>query len=261
MMIRKRVISVVGTVAILAFALAGYSSVKPTAASGDAPTGSITVLAASSLTQVFNSLGSQYQKAHPGTNVKFSYASSATLAAQIVEGAPADVFAAASPKTMMTVTDAKDAAGTPVIFARNQLVIAVAPGNPKNITSLADLTKPGLKVVLCDKTAPCGAAAVTALAAGGVKLTPASYESDAGATVTAVELGEADAALVYRTDVQGSNGKAEAVAFPESAKAINDYPIVALDHSKDLPLADSFVSYVDSPPALAQLEAAGFLAP
>src|SRR5262249_22830589 len=157
---------------------------------------------------------------------------SSTLAQQIVGGAPADVFAAASPATMKTVTDAGLASGTPTVFVRNQLVIAVPAGNPKGITSLADLVKPGIKVALCADAVPCGAAAKTALAAANVKLTPVTLEQDVKAALSKVELGEVDAALVYRTDAKSAGAKVTGIEFPESAKAINDYPIAAL---KDAP--------------------------
>ncbi len=263
-MTRKRSVLVLGLVVALALAGCGTSKKTTTTTvtpSGTAATGKITVLAASSLTKVFTNLGTEFQTAHPGTTVTFSFGSSATLATQIVQGAPADVFAAASPTTMKTVTDASDAQGTPEIFVKNQLVIATAPGNPKGIKGLADLTKPGLKVVLCVKTAPCGAAAQTALAAGKVNLTPISFQQDAASTLNAVELGEADAALVYRTDAKGAPDKVAAQEFPESAQAINNYPIAALSHSDNLPLAEAFVSFIESPSSVAELVTAGFQAP
>jgi len=169
------------SVAVLALALGvagcgsgngGSGGAAPSgSASADNVTGTVTVLAASSLTEVFNSLGKTFEGAHPGVKVTFSYGGSSTLAQQIVNGAPADVFAAASPATMKTVTDAGLVAGTPSVFVRNQLVIAVPPDNPKHIAALADLAKPGLKVALCAEAVPCGAAAKTALAAGGVSPT------------------------------------------------------------------------------------------
>lgn len=136
-------------------------------------TGTVTVFAAASLKESFTTLGKDFEKAHPGTKVTFSFGGSDTLAASITGGAPADVFAAASPKTMAIVTDKKDAATAPSTFVRNQLEIATLPGNPDKVASLKDLTKSGLKVVLCDKTVPCGAAAQKALDASKLKLTPA----------------------------------------------------------------------------------------
>lgn len=258
---RNRTLLAIGTVGMAAtLALAGCGS-KSTKTSSTTPSGTITVLAASSLTETFTQLGKEFETAHPGTHVVFSFGASSTLAQQITQGAPADVFASASPATMKQVTDAGDADGTPVTFVRNQLVIAVSPSNPKGITSLADLTKPGLKVVLCAPAVPCGAAAVTALAAGNVKLTPVSYEQDVKSALSKVELGEADAALVYRTDAKSSDGKVVGIEFPESAQAINSYPIVALKNSKNLVTARAFVTFIESAPALAELVAAGFQAP
>ena len=157
--------------------------------------------------------------------MRYSFGGSATLAQQIVHGAPADVFLSASPAAMKTVTDAGDAVGTPKNFTSNQLVIAVPPGNPKKITSLSDLTKSGLKVVLCAPDQPCGAAAIKALDAANVTLKPVSLEPDVKSALSKVELGEADAALVYRTDAKSSAGKVDGIEFPESAKAINEYPL------------------------------------
>ena len=226
-------ISVAAIAAGIALAGCGSSSntnATPAAgtSSGDKDTGTITVLAAASLTGTFSRLGQMFQTAHPGTTVKFSYGGSDTLAAQITQGAPADVFAAASSATMKTVTDAGDANGTPQNFVKNQLVIAVPPGNPKKITSLSDLTDPKLKVVLCAPTVPCGSAATKAEQAAGLTVKPVSEAQDVKAALMPVELGEADAALVYRTDAKAAAGKVDAVEFPESAGAINEYPIVAL---------------------------------
>jgi molybdate transport system substrate-binding protein len=222
---------------------------------------SLTVLAASSLTNIMPTLAAQFDKAHPGVTIKFSYGGSATLATDITNGAPADVFASAAPAPMNTVVAAKDNDGTPKVFVKNQLVIVTAPGNPKGITSLQDLTKPGLKVILCEQTQPCGAAATTALAAGKVTVQPASLAPDVKSALTPVELGEADAALVYTTDAKSAGAKVTAVSFPESAQAINSYPIVALSHSKNLDVARQFVTFIESAPVLTQFEAAGFLAP
>ncbi len=240
-----------------ALALAGCSSSKKGGSTG----GSITVLAASSLTDTFNHLGSEFMAAHPGVKVTFSYGGSATLATQITQGAPADVFAAASPATMKTVTDAGDADGTPDTFIKNQLVIAVAPGNPKGIQSLQDLTKPGLKVILCAASQPCGTATTTVLTAANITLNPASLAPDVKSALSPVELGEADAALVYRTDALASGGKVMGIEFPESAQAINNYQIAALKNSKDLTDAQAFVAFIEQPSSIQEMVAAGFQAP
>jgi molybdate transport system substrate-binding protein len=221
----------------------------------------VTVFAAASLTESFTTLGKDFEKAHPGTKVTFSFGGSDTLAASITGGAPADVFAAASPKTMAIVTDAKDAVGTPTTFVRNQLEIATLPGNPDKISSLKDLTKSGLKVVLCDKTVPCGAAAQTALTASKLKLTPVSYEQDVKSALTKVELKEADAAVVYKTDVKAAGGKVDGVEFPESANAINNYPIVLIKDAPNAAAAKAFIALVESAEGQKVLAAAGFLNP
>ncbi|MFE4255841.1 molybdate ABC transporter substrate-binding protein [Streptomyces sp. NPDC056910] len=224
-------------------------------------TGTVTVFAAASLKESFTTLGKDFEKAHPGTKVTFSFGGSDTLAASITGGAPADVFAAASPKTMAIVTDKKDAAGAPSTFVRNQLEIATLPGNPDKVSSLKDLTKSGLKVVLCDKTVPCGAAAQKALDASKLKLTPVSYEQDVKSALTKVELKEADAAVVYKTDVKAAGSKVEGVEFPESANAINDYPIALLKDAPNAEAAKEFIALVQSPEGQKVLTAAGFLKP
>ncbi len=229
-------------------------------ASGDV-SGEVTVFAAASLTESFEKLGARFEKEHPGTEVTFSFGGSDALAAGITAGAPADVFAAASPATMDVVTDAGAAAGTPVTFVRNRLEIAAPPGNPDGIGSLRDLTEPGLKVVLCDETVPCGAAAQQALDAGGVRLTPVSYEEDVKSALTKVVLKEADAAVVYRTDVVAAGGKVAGVDFPESAGAVNDYPITVLGQAPNAAGGEAFVELVRSAAGQKVLGEAGFGTP
>ncbi len=243
-----------GAVALLA--LSACSSSDPETATGTGSggasprlSGTVTVFAAASLKESFGTLAERFEKDHPGTEVTFNFGGSDSLAAGITSGAPADVFAAASPKTMKTVTDAGDTAGAPVTFVRNQLEIAALPGNPDGISSLADLAEPGLKVVLCDAAVPCGAAAQKALKAGGVELKPVSYEEDVKAALTKVRLKEADAALVYRTDVQAAGGTVEGVTFPEAAEAVNDYPIALLENAPNPDAARAFIDLVRSPRA------------
>ncbi|MFE7760555.1 molybdate ABC transporter substrate-binding protein [Streptomyces sp. NPDC057438] len=231
------------------------------ASSSGKVTGTVTVFAAASLKESFTTLGKRFEKEHPGTTVTFSFGGSDSLAASITGGAPADVFASASPKTMAIVTDAGDASGTPATFVRNQLEIATPPGNPDRITSLKDLTRSGLKVVLCDKEVPCGAAAQKALGASGLKLTPVSYEQDVKAALTKVELKEADAAVVYKTDVRAADGKVKGVEFPESADAVNDYPIVRLKDAQSADAAEAFIALVRSAEGRKVLTGAGFLEP
>ncbi|MFJ4847740.1 MULTISPECIES: molybdate ABC transporter substrate-binding protein [unclassified Streptomyces] len=240
---------------------ASSSSADTSASPADNLTGTVTVFAAASLKETFTELGKQFEAAHPGAKVAFNFGGSDTLAASITSGAPADVFAAASPKTMKIVTDANDASGEPETFVRNQLEIAVVPGNPKKVDALKDLTASGLKVALCAKEVPCGAAAQKALDAGGLKLTPVSYEQDVKSALTKVELKEVDASLVYKTDVKAAGGKVEGVEFPESAKVINDYPIVLLKDAPNAEAAKAFIALVESPEGAKVLSAAGFLNP
>ncbi|TXS38805.1 molybdate ABC transporter substrate-binding protein [Streptomyces sp. OR43] len=255
-----------GVAALLALSACSSSddsSTSDSSASGssDQLSGTVTVFAAASLKESFTALGKEFEEQHPGTKVTFSFGGSDSLAASITGGAPADVFASASPKTMKIVTDAGDASGTPATFVRNQLEIATLPGNPDGISTLKDLTGSGLKVVLCDKEVPCGAAAQKALDAAGLELTPVSYEQDVKSALTKVELKEADAAVVYKTDVHAAGDKVEGVDFPESANAINDYPIVRLKDTRNTEAAQAFIALVRSSAGQKVLTGAGFLKP
>ncbi|MET8830836.1 molybdate ABC transporter substrate-binding protein [Streptomyces sp. NPDC004610] len=223
--------------------------------------GEVTVFAAASLQDSFEALGEQFEQANPGTTVTFSFGGSDALAASITGGAPADVFASASPRTMQIVTDAGDAEGTPATFARNQLEIATLPGNPENIDSLEDLTNPDLTVVLCDEAVPCGAAAQTALDEAGLELTPASYAEDVRSALNSVVLQEADAAVVYQTDVLAAGDDVEGVEFPEASEAINDYPITLLREAPNASAAEAFIELVRSAEGQQVLTEAGFLQP
>ncbi|MFC8720812.1 molybdate ABC transporter substrate-binding protein [Kitasatospora sp. NPDC057198] len=236
----------------------GSASVNPAPARPEVK-GTVTVFAAASLKESFTELGKRFEDAYPGTTVTFNFGGSSALAQNIVAGAPADVFAAASPATMKTVTDAKLTGGDPTVLVRNTLEIAVPKGNPKNVTGLKDLK--GLKTALCAKEVPCGAAAVTALKAAGVELTPATYEQDVKGALTKVELGEVDASLVYQTDVKADSGKIEGVNFPEAAQAVNDYQIVPLGKASNPNGAAAFLGYLSSADARRVFTDAGFQAP
>ena len=254
-----RWIRAVGVALVAAVALAGCGSDETPTTAG--VTGNLTVFAAASLTESFTRIGKDFEAANPGSKVVFSFAGSSALATQINQGAPADVFAAASPATMKTVTDAGNGDGSPVVFVKNQLVIAVPKGNPKGIKGLSDLTKSGVKVALCAEQVPCGAAAKTALAAANVSITPVTLEQDVKAALSKVKLGEVDAALVYRTDAKAAPSDVDGIEFPESAGAINDYPIVVLKAAPNKPAATAFVAYVRSDKGKAVLNTAGFQAP
>ncbi|MEU8359825.1 molybdate ABC transporter substrate-binding protein [Nonomuraea sp. NPDC048882] len=255
-------------VALALAGLSGCGSGEPAAsttsgsASASAPAAAkeVTVFAAASLTGTFTELGMAYEAAHPGTTVKFNFGSSATLAQQIVQGAPADVFAAASPATMKTVTDAS-LASAPTTFVQNKLQIAVPADNPAKVDELKDLTDPKVKVALCAEQVPCGAAAVKALDAAKLQVKPVTLEQDVKATLTKVELGEVDAALVYKTDVIASAGKVRGIEFPEAGQAINDYPIAILAKAPAGDAAKRFVDLVLSQQGKDVLTKAGFEAP
>lgn len=223
--------------------------------------GTVTVLAAASLTEAFTTLGEQLEKDHPGTTVKFSFAASSELATQITSGAPADVFASASPSTMDQVVQAGAAAGDPVVFVRNRLQIAVPAGNPAGVTGLADFATKDLKVALCAPEVPCGDAAGRAFEAAGVTPAPDTLEPDVKAVLSKVSLGEVDAALVYRTDVIAAGDQVEGIDFPEAGDAVNDYPIVVLADAPNTEGATAFVGLVGSPKGKAVLQKAGFEQP
>jgi molybdate transport system substrate-binding protein len=226
-----------------------------------AVTGNLTVLAAASLKVVFQQLASTFEQANPGVHVNFEFGGSSTLAQQIVAKAPADVFAAASSATMKTVTDAGDTAGTPAVFVRNMLEIAVPPANPGNVAALADLAKSDLKVVVCAVAVPCGAAAQKVFDAAGLKPTIASYEQDVTSVLTKVEAGEADAGLVYQTDVKSAGDKVKGIDFPEASKAVNDYPIAALAGAGNASAAAAWVAFITGPQARQAFLDAGFQVP
>jgi molybdate transport system substrate-binding protein len=255
----RRLLALV-TVAALAAGVTGCSAGKPAAAGPSAAgpvSGTVTVLAAASLTGTFTKIAKDFQAAHPGAKVAVSFGGSSTLAQQINAGAPADVFASASPTNMAQVKTA----GAATTFARNQLVIAVPAGNPKHLDALADLARPGVTVALCAEAVPCGAAAKKALAAGHVTLTPVTQEQDVKAALAKLTLGEVDAALVYRTDARAAGDKVTGVEFAESAQAVNDYPIAVLADAPNPTAARAFVQFVLSAPELAVLSAAGFQQP
>ena len=234
------------------------SSTTGTTAGGER---TLTVFAAASLKSTFTEIGEQFEAANPGVTVTFSFAGSSDLVTQITSGAPADVFASADEGTMQEVTDAGLVAGTPVDLATNTLEIATPPGNPAGITSFADLARPGTSVVVCAPQVPCGAAAAKVEAATGVDITPVSEEGSVTDVLGKVTSGEADAGLVYVTDVTGAGDQVTGVTFPESSRAVNTYPITALTGAGDSGLATAFVDFAAGPRGEAVLSAAGFGAP
>lgn len=247
--------------AMSALALAGCASeagpAPASTASKDTVSGSITVFAAASLTESFEQLKIEFVKAHPDVEITLNFGGSSALAEQIVQGAPADVFAAASPATMATVVEASLAA-TPVDFASNTLELAVPPDNPGDVAVLADLENPALTVAFCAAEVPCGAATVAVLVATGLAITPDTYEQDVRAVLTKVELGEVDAGLVYKTDVLAAGDAVLGIEFAEASEVVNRYPIAALADSENAKAAEAFVAWVLSPDGQKLLQAWGF---
>ncbi len=227
----------------------------------DSATGEITVFAAASLNKAFTDLGKRFESQHSGASVTFNFAGSSDLATQLVQGAPADVFASANTANMTKVVDAGLVDGQAVDFASNVLTIVTAPGNSKGITSFTDLAKPGITVVVCAEQVPCGAATRTVEDNSGVTLSPVSEESQVSDVLGKVTSGQADAGLVYVTDAEGAGDKVARVDFAEAAQAVNTYPIATLNDSKHPEFAEQFVALVSGPEGREVLAAAGFAAP
>ncbi|MFD8494160.1 molybdate ABC transporter substrate-binding protein [Amycolatopsis sp. NPDC059657] len=203
----------------------------------------LTVFAAASLTESFTALGKQFEAAHAGVTVRFNFAGSSALVQQLTQGAKADVFASADQANMDKGVKSGVIDGQPVVFATNKLTIAVGKGNPKGITSFADLTKAGLKVVVCAPQVPCGAAEQKVETATKADVKPVSEEQDVKAVLAKVTSGDADAGLVYVTDATTAAAKVDKVDFPESSGAINDYPIAAVNGGQ-ADLAKAFNDYI-----------------
>jgi len=250
---------------VAALALAGCStpaaepSPTPTeSVAADTLSGTVTVFAAASLTGSFQEIADAFNEEHPDVEIVFNFGGSSGLATQIVEAAPADVFAAASPATMKTVTDAALTDGDPVDFATNVLEIAVAKGNPGGITGLPDFANPDKTIALCAVEVPCGSAAAKLLETAGITPSVDTYEQDVKAVLTKVELGEVDAGLVYVTDVLDAGDAIEGI---EVDSAPVNYPIATLAASTNKEAAQAFVDFVLSDKGQSILGAAGFGAP
>ncbi|HYB89040.1 MAG TPA: molybdate ABC transporter substrate-binding protein [Streptosporangiaceae bacterium] len=253
---------VCAAVAALVLAACSSSSTPSGSSSGSGKvSGTVVVFAATSLTDAFDKIGAQFEKAHPGVTVKFNYNGSSSLATSITQGAPADVFASAAPENMKTVTDAGDAVGTPQIFTRNTGEIMVENGNPKKITSVKDLANPAIKVAVCAPEVPCGAVATAIFKNAGVTVKPVSEETNVGGVVTKVTLGEVDAGIVYVTDVKANEGKAAGVPIPASQNDITDYPIAQVKGAPNASAAKAFISYVLGPDGQQVLASFGFMPP
>lgn len=250
-----------GGALLLAAAGCGSTAAPTTPTTPGAVTGKVVVLAAASLTGAFRQIAKDVEAAHPGLTVSLELAGSSALAQQVVAGAPADVFAAASPTTMKTVVDAGDAVGMPIVFARNTLEIAVPAGNPGKVTGIADFARAELTLAVCAPQVPCGAAAAKLFAAAHVTPRPDTQEKDVKAVLAKVSLGEVDAGLVYRTDVRAAGAKVTGIAVPQASAAVNDYPLVAIKGGPNPAGARVFVDAVRSPAGRRVLAAAGFQLP
>jgi molybdate transport system substrate-binding protein len=204
----------------------------------------LTVFAAASLKETFTELERRFEAEHVGVDVQISFGGSSDLAQQIVNGAPADVFASASESTMDTVSNAGLADGQPRVFASNRLQVAVQIGNPKGISGLADLAKDGVVLVVCAPQVPCGGAAIKVASKARVTLRPVSEEPDVKSVLGKVTAGEADAGLVYVTDVRAVAGKIAGVDFPESSGALTRYPIAVVKNARRAELARQFTGLV-----------------
>jgi molybdate transport system substrate-binding protein len=247
---------------VLAFAavlLAACGSSSGNASTSPSLSGTVSVFAAASLTAAFNALGTDFQGANSGVTMKFNFAGTPTLVTQIEQGAPADVFASADTTNMDKLKGDGFTAGTPHVFARNKLEIVVARGNPKGITGLADLAKPGVIYITEAPTVPAGKYALQALKMAGVTVTPKSLETDVRSVVSKIELGEADAGIVYTTDVTAAGSKVTGVPIPDANNVIATYPIVAVKATTNAAVANAFVAYVLSATGQAKLQSFGFL--
>ncbi|OMC49191.1 molybdate ABC transporter substrate-binding protein [Mycobacterium sp. IS-1264] len=252
-----------GLSAMLLTALVSCGS-KPPSSSPSGPSqasGSIVVFAAASLKSAFTQLGERFKTENPGGRVEFEFGGSSELATQLTQGATGDVFASADTAQMDVVTRAGLLAANPTNFAANTLVIVTAPGNPKNVGSFADLAKPGLSVVICQKPVPCGSATQRVEASTRVRLNPVSEELSVTDVLNKVTSGQADAGLVYVTDAHSAGNKVTTVQFPEAASAVNVYPIGVLKKAPKPALAQKFVTLVTSDAGQQILAQSGFAKP
>jgi len=227
----------------------------------DGGDGTVTVLAAASLIEAFTALARDFEDAHPGTTVELSFGPSSGLATSIVEGAPAGVFASASPTAMDVVVDAGELDGSPADFAQNRLAIAVPEGNPGDVRSLDDLARDDLLVGLCAPDVPCGEVASRLLDDAGVEAAADTEEADVRALLTKVAASELDVGLVYETDVAAAGDEVEGIALPPDAPAGTRYPIAVLDGASDRGVAEDLVDLVRSDEGRRVLREHGFRAP
>lgn len=247
-------------VAVVAMSSVGCRSTESTAVDGTVR-GRLTVSAAASLSDVFAALRTAFETRYPQVRVTVNVGASSTLATQIIGGAPVDVFASADRPTMDRVVSADLVDGTPTVFATNSLQLLVRKGNPQGIRTLADLSRPDIVYVTCGPAVPIGAYATQVLDRAGVTVTPRSLEPDVKGIVTKVVAGEADAGIVYATDVTATNGAATGVDIPASANVTASYPIAVLADTADRSAAIAWVEFVLSDDGRSILRSFGFGVP
>ncbi|MDE0777507.1 molybdate ABC transporter substrate-binding protein [Nocardioides sp.] len=245
---------------VLVVLAGGMTSCGDDAASTDAGA-ELTVLAAASLTETFTELATAFEEANPGVDVRLAFDSSATLAGQAVQGAPADVLATADTSTMQAAVDGDAVPDGPTTFATNVMTLVVPAGNPAGITSFADLDRPGVDYVVCVATAPCGKVGASLLAANEIGSDPASLETDVKAVLAKVAADEADAGLVYVTDATAAGDDVESIEIPQADSQVLQYPIGILEQVREPALAQGFVALVLSDRGRAILADAGFGTP
>lgn len=259
-------LTALATSAVLALTLSACAPVassqpEPSGSSSTELSGTLNVFAAASLKKTFTELAATFEKANPQVKVSLSFDGSSTLVTQIIEGAPADVFASADTKNMSKLVDAKLVTGSPVNIATNVLTMVVPPTNPANITTFADVVKPNVKLVVCAAQVPCGAAALADAASAGLTLKPVSEELSVTSVLGKVTSGEADAGLVYVTDAKSAGTKVLAIPLGLTKPTVNEYPIAAVEGSKQQEMAKAFIALVSGASGQKVLQDAGFGAP
>lgn len=223
--------------------------------------GPVVVFAAASLTEAFTEVGDAFVAANPDADVTFNFAASSELVAQILEGAPADVYASADLTNMTKLTDGGANSGDPVVFANNLSEIIVAPGNPLGIAGVEDLADPDIILVVCAPEVPCGKYATEIFDNAGVELTPDSFEPNVKAVVTKVTWGEADAGIAYATDVSAAGDHATGVEIPDDLNVVAEYPMAITIEAPNPDGAQAFIEFVMSDPGQTILVKYGFTAP
>lgn len=247
--------------AIVALGLVGSACGSDGGSDAEAATGDLTVFAAASLTAAFTEIGDAFMVEHPDSAVTFNFAGSSDLVAQINEGAPADVFASADLSNMNKLTDTGGNATEPVVFATNRAAIIVGAGNPKAIAGVTDLANEDLIVVQCAPEVPCGKYATQIFDNAGVTVTPKSLEENVKAVVTKVTLGEADAGIVYVTDIVAAGTGAEGVDIPADVNVVAEYAIAVTNEGPGPGAAQTFVDFVLDEQGQTILASYGFVEP